>query len=127
MSKAANIYWDDSRGDWPTAKRSTTTRTRRTKSAGATRRTAPWWLSFLIVISIFVMLGVSINFRAFSEMKEEATQNTQLATQIQNLMDENLALQEEIHTLKSDPNAIQREAKRIGIGLRQEKVPVPAN
>ena len=73
------------------------------------------------------MLGVSINFRAFSEMKEEATQNTQLASQIQNLMDENLALQEEIHTLKSDPNAIQREAKRIGIGLRQEKVPVPAN
>ncbi|HEX3100609.1 MAG TPA: hypothetical protein VHQ01_02395 [Pyrinomonadaceae bacterium] len=93
----------------------------------ASRRTAPWWLSFLIVISIFVMLGVSINFRAFSEMKEEATQNTQLATQIQNLMDENLALQEEIHTLKSDPNVIQREAKRIGIGLRQEKVPVPAN
>ena len=73
------------------------------------------------------MLGVSINFRAFSEMKEEATQNTQLAAQIQNLMDENLALQEEIHTLKSDPNAIQREARRIGIGLRQEKVPVPAN
>ena len=73
------------------------------------------------------MLGVSINFRAFTEMKEEATQNTQLASQIQNLMDENLALQEEIHMLKSDPNAIQREAKRIGIGLRQEKVPVPAN
>ena len=73
------------------------------------------------------MLGVSINFRAFSEMKEEATQNTQLASQIQNLMDENLALQEEIHTLKSDPNAIQREAKRIGMSLRQEKVPVPAN
>ena len=73
------------------------------------------------------MLGVSINFRAFTEMKEEATQNTQLASQIQNLMDENLALQEEIHTLKSDPNVIQREAKRIGIGLRQETVPVPAN
>ncbi len=127
MSTAANIYWDDSRGALATAKRSATTRPRRAKSAPASRRIAPWWLSFLIVISIFVMLGVSINFRAFSEMKEEATQNTQLAAQIQNLMDENLALQEEIHTLKSDPNAIQREAKRIGIGLRQEKVPVPAN
>ena len=79
----------------------------------------------MIVFSIFVMLGVSINFRAFTEMKEEATQNTQLASQIENLMDENLALQEEIHTLKSDPNVIQREARRIG--LRQEKVPVPAN
>ena len=73
------------------------------------------------------MLGVSINFRAFTEVKEEANQNTRLAGQIQNLMDENLALQEEIHTLKSDPNVILREAKRIGIGLRQEKVLVPAN
>ena len=127
MSKAANIYWDDSRGAFAGAKRSTTTDARRAKSATVSRRVAPWWLSFAIVISIFVMLGVSINFRAFTEMKEEATQNTQLASQIQNLMDENLALQEEIHILKSDPNVIQREAKRIGIGLRQEKVPVPAN
>ena len=127
MSKAADIYWDDSRGAFAGAKPSTTTRTRRAKSATVSRRVAPWWLSSAIVISIFVMLGVSINFRAFTEMKEEAMQNTQLASQIQNLMDENLALQEEIHTLKSDPNAIQREAKRIGIGLRQEKVPVPAN
>ena len=127
MSKAADIYWDDSRGAFAGPKPSTTTRTRRAKSATVSRRVAPWWLSSAIVISIFVMLGVSINFRAFTEMKEEAMQNTQLASQIQNLMDENLALQEEIHTLKSDPNAIQREAKRIGIGLRQEKVPVPAN
>ena len=127
MSKAADIYWDDSRGTFAGAKRSATRKARQANTAAASRRAAPWWLSFLIVISIFVMLGVSINFRAFSEMQEEATQNTQLASQIQNLMDENLALQEEIHTLKSDPNAIQREAKRIGIGLRQEKVPVPAN
>ena len=127
MSKAADIYWDDSRGAFPAAKRSATTRTRRAKPAATSRRVAPWWLSFAIVISIFVMLGVSTNFRAFTEMKEEATQNTQLASQIQNLMDENLALQEEIHTLKSDPNVIRREAKRIGMTLRQEKVPVPAN
>ena len=127
MSKAANIYWDNGNADYLASKRSTTARTRRPKAAAASRRTAPWWLSFLIVISIFVMLGVSINFHSFSEMKAEAEQNTHLANQIQNLMDENLALQEEIHTLKSDPNIIQREARRIGIGLRQEKVPVPAN
>ena len=81
----------------------------------------------MIVISIFVMLGVSINFRAFSEMREEVDKNTRLASQIQNLMDENLALQEEIHSLKSDPNVIEREARRMGIGLRQETVSVPAN
>lgn len=73
------------------------------------------------------MLVVSINFRAFKEMSEEVNQNTRLSGQIQNLQDENLALQEEIHALKTDPRVIEREAKRIGIGLRQEKVPVPAN
>ena len=95
-------------------------RKRRATAAKATRRTAPWWLSCLIVTSIFGMLLVSINFRAFSEMREEVDQNTHLAGQIQNLMDENLALQEEIHTLKTDPRAIQREAKRIGITLQQK-------
>ena len=85
---------------------------------------APWWLSFLILTSIFVMLCVSINFRAFSEIRAEVDQNTRLAGHIQNLMDENLALQEEIHTLKTDPRAVAREARRIGIDL---KVPVPTN
>lgn len=73
------------------------------------------------------MLLVSINFRAFSEMTEEVDQHARLAGQIENLRDENLALQEEIHTLKTDPAVIQREARRIGIALREEKVPVPTN
>ncbi len=60
-------------------------------------------------------------------MREELNKNTYLAGQIQNLMDENLALQEEIHSLKTDPRVIEREAKKIGIDLRLEKVPVPAN
>ena len=68
------------------------------------------------------MLCVSINFRAFTEMQEEAGQNTRLATQIQSLTDENLALQEEIHTLKTNPEIIQREAKRIGVDLRSATV-----
>lgn len=64
------------------------------------------------------MLAVSINFRAFTEMQAEAMQNARLASQIENLMDENLALQEEIHSLKTDPARIEREAKRIGIDMR---------
>jgi cell division protein FtsB len=73
------------------------------------------------------MLCVSINYRAFVEMREEVDMNGRLSSQIQNLMDENLALQEEIHTLKTDPKAIVREAKRVGIDLQQQRVPVPAN
>lgn len=73
------------------------------------------------------MLCISINFRAFSAVREEAGENVQLSNQIQSLMDENLALQEEIHLLKTDPRMIEREARRLGIPVNSEKVPVPAN
>lgn len=73
------------------------------------------------------MLCVSINFRAFTEASQETDQNAVLSGQIQNLMDENLALQEEIHALKTDPAVIGREARRIGVSIQAEKVPVPAN
>ena len=123
MNKAANIYWDD-QAEYISARRSRSAKKVRRKAADKTARRTPWWLSFLIVASMFAMLCVSINFRAFSEVKEEIDQNAQLTGHIQNLLDENLALQEEIHTLKTDPRIIQREAKRIGIDV---KVPVPTN
>ena len=118
MNKAGNIYWDSATAEWPTAKRSSRVRRRPAKAAENEQRTGPWWLSFVIVTSIFVMLCISINYRAFSAAQEESDKNARLAVQIQSLTDENLALQEEIHTLKTDPRAIKREAKRIGIALR---------
>lgn len=123
MSKAANIYWDSGTGT--SAGR---TRTRRRAAAKAReRRAAPWWISFTIVTSIFVMLTVSINYRSLTNARDEADKNERLGVQLQSLKDENLALQEEIHTLKTDPRVIEREARRIGLDLRQiEKVPVPA-
>ncbi|MFN2502175.1 MAG: septum formation initiator family protein [Pyrinomonadaceae bacterium] len=92
-----------------------------------TSRSAPWWLSMMFLSTVFVMLCVSVNFRAYSEMNEEAGKNTRLASQIESLMDENLVLQEEIHTLKTDPQVIRREARRLGVYLQTEKVPMPTN
>ncbi len=60
-------------------------------------------------------------------MQAEVDQNSRLTVEIQNLMDENLTLQDEIHMLKTNPVVIQREARKIGVDLRQEKFPVPAN
>jgi cell division protein FtsB len=116
LSKAANIYWDspDIRERRQTERR-TNIRRRTAKAAPAPRRAVPWWCQFAIAVSIFLMLGVAINYRAFTEMRQEAGQNGKLASQIENLMDENLALQEEIHSLKTDPTRIQMEAKRIGV------------
>jgi cell division protein FtsB len=120
LSKAANTYWDN-RTVRPRRK------TRTTKERKAERRVIPFWASFGIAVLLFGMIAVSINLRVFREMREEASENTKLASQIENLMDENLALQEEIHTLKTDPDAIARQAKRIGIDIKGEKVSVPAN
>jgi cell division protein FtsB len=117
LNKAANTYWDSPHGSTSTARRPKATRRPRV-AAKSRSRTAPPWLSAIIVVSIFVMLCISINYRAFTNMRQEVDQNQRLAAQIQSLTDENIALQEEIHTLKSDPRAIEREAKKIGIDLK---------
>jgi hypothetical protein len=119
LNKAENIYWTN-------ARTSTTPRrtTRRKKAVPATRGRSPYWLSLMIVGAIFSMLCISINLKAFSSMRSETEQNTRLSVEIQNLIDENLVLQEEIHLLKTDPKVIQREAEKIGVTLAQEKFPV---
>jgi cell division protein FtsB len=112
---AASIYWDNPQR----TQKATRTRRRRatTQKAIEARRTTPWWLSVVIFTAIFGMLLVSINYRAFTEMRTEATQNVHLQTRVQSLMDENLQLQEEIHTLRTDPTRIQTEARRLGMDL----------
>lgn len=124
MSKAANIYWDERdtsgtrRGRRKVTRRAAPNARTRGRAKVKPRRRTPFWLSALILTSMFAMLVISINLRTFREAREEAEQHDQLGQRIQNLMDENLALQEEIHTLKSDPRAIEREAKRLGMELK---------
>ncbi len=127
MSKGANIYWDSGNGV-PTGSRPMRRRRRPDTARAHKSHVAPWWISFTIVTSIFVMLTVSINYRALTEAQTEADKNERLGMQLQSLKDENLALQEEIHTLKTDPRVIEREAKRMGLDLRQDAiVSVPTN
>jgi cell division protein FtsL len=87
----------------------------------------PQWVGFTIIVSITFMLALVINFRAYSAMNREAVQHDSLNQQIENLKDENLALQDEIHSIKSDSRTIEREARKIGLGRSDEKVPLPAN
>lgn len=81
------------------------------------QRKAPLWAAFVIVIGMTLMLGLTINYRAYSTMKVEVVENEQLSTKIQNLTDENLQLQDDINNLKTDPKVIEREAKKLGIPL----------
>jgi cell division protein FtsB len=73
------------------------------------------------------VLCLTINYRAFTELREGVNENKGLTEQIQNLTDENLALQDEIHNLKTDPKTIEREAKKLGLARSTEKSLVPAN
>lgn len=68
---------------------------------------------------------MTINFRAYSEMSHEMSQNATLTQQVETLTNENLLLQEDIHGLKSDARAIEREARKIGLGRPNEKILVP--
>ena len=87
---------------------------------------APRFAALVIAASIAFMLCLSINYRAFCEMSREVDENQNLSGQVQDLTNENLALQEEIHNLKNDSESIRREARRLGIIGGNEQSPVSA-
>jgi cell division protein FtsB len=86
----------------------------------------PGWMTAAVAISITLMICLTVNFRAFSEYREETDQNKTLNAEIEKRSSENLSLQEEIHYLKSDSKTIEREARKFGLMRSKEKVPVPA-
>ncbi len=59
-------------------------------------------------------------------MSREVDEHQNLSGQVQDLTNENLALQEEIHNLKNDSESIRREARRLGIIGGNEQSPVSA-
>ncbi len=118
MSKAGNTYW---------GKTKTTTYkkvARKSKSKGSM---TPPWLGLVVVLSVFAMLCIVINLRAFHDRNAEAVEKQKLTTEIENASRENLDLKEEIRNLKSDSGTIEREARRIGMSRPNEKVLVPTN
>ena len=87
----------------------------------------PKWLPAVAAISITVMVCLTVNFRAFSELREETDQQKTLSAEIEKKTSENLALQEEIHYLKNDSSTVEREARKFGLRRPKNKVPVPVN
>ncbi len=73
------------------------------------------------------MICLAINFRAFSEMREQSSEFSELNSEIEKLTTNNLVLQEEIQNLKNDENTIAREARKIGMSRSNEKVLVPTD
>jgi cell division protein FtsB len=92
----------------------------------ATKVTTPRWAAVAAIASVTLMLCLTINYRAYTEMSREIDEHRSLSTQIDNLTSENLALQEDIHNLKSDSQSIEREARRMGLRRSNDKDPVSA-
>ncbi len=120
MNKVVTTYWDNNSLVLMPAKT-------RAKSAERTDATTPQWFVFAIITSITFMLCLAINLRAFSEMNAEMQQNQVLSVQLEQLSNENLLMQEEIHNLKTDSRTIEREARKIGMSRPNEKILVPVN
>ena len=121
MSKVVATYWDNSQTVW------TKPHTVRMPQTTRAKTVTPQWVVFAVIASVTCLLCLTINFRAFSEMRQEVSQHETLTIQAEILTTENLSLQEEIHSLKSDSRAIEREARKIGMSRPNEKVLVPTN
>lgn len=104
MNKVANIYWNNPQP--------ISTRNRAKKNA---KSTTPQWFVFTVVASLTFMLCLAINLRAFSEMSQETEQFEQLNFDINRLNNENMLIQQDINSLKTDKDAIEREARKIGL------------
>ncbi len=127
MSRVASTYWVNSQ---QSPKRATVSRSKgRAAIDDAKQNRTSTWVAALVLLSISFMLALTVNYRSFANLRDEATANQELETQIQNKTQENLGLQEEIHYLKTDAAAVEREAKKFGYlrpAAEKEKVLTPA-
>ena len=123
---ADNTYWTNRKATSPKGPTAIKRRTRpgTDKKNGTT---TPQWWAFGIAGSLTLMLCLTINFRAFSELSKESVENSALENNIQTMTSENLALQEQIHYLKNDPATVEREARKFGLRRPKQQVPVPTN
>lgn len=124
---ADNTYWTNRRG---TSSRSGHPAAVRRAPSGAKKArdiTKQQWWAFGVAGALTLMLCLTINFRAFSELSQESAKKSSLENQIQTTTSENLALQEQIHYLKNDPGTVERESRKFGLQRPKNKAPVPTN
>jgi len=86
------------------------------------KRVLPGWLPVAASVTLVLMLVLTVNYRAFSELKKESKVFEELNDKVQQATTENLSMQEEIYYLKSDPKTIEREARKYGLARPKEQV-----
>ena len=82
----------------------------------------PSWIPVAAVAGLVLLLVLTVNYRAYSELRRETQTFDELNERVQQATTENLSMQEEIYYLKSDPKTIEREARKYGLARREEQV-----
>jgi septal ring factor EnvC (AmiA/AmiB activator) len=75
----------------------------------------PRWFPVAIVLCLFTLLCLTINYRALADLSRESKENETLNSQIKEAMIENVSLQEEIHYLRNDASTIEKQVKKFGL------------
>jgi cell division protein FtsB len=78
------------------------------------KRIVPTWVPVMSALTLVTMLVLTINYRAYSELSKESRQFEELNIKAEHAKSENLAMQEEIQYLKTDPKTIESEARKFG-------------
>ncbi len=85
------------------------------------------WIGMGLPVLLSAMVCLSVNYSAFSEWNKEVAEHESLETQVQSVIADNLAIQEQIHYLKHDPATIEREVKKFGLQRPSSEVSVQAD
>lgn len=86
------------------------------------RRVLPRWVPVAASLTLVLTITATVNVRSYIDLANEQKDNEQLNQRVQEMNDENLGLQEEIHYLKNDTDTIEREAKKYGLVRPQNKL-----
>jgi Septum formation initiator len=128
LSKVATTYWDNSKAVLMPERAARTKPQARTRSKALKReKTSSHWLVFTVIVALSSMICLTVNLRAYSELREEIEQHRLLNAEVDQLTNENLALQKEIQSIKTDSATIEQEARKLGMSRPNEKILVPAN
>jgi hypothetical protein len=91
------------------------------------KRVLPSWIPIASAVTLVLMLILTVNYRAYSELRKESQIFEELNNKVQQATTDNLSMQEEIYYLNSDPNTIEREARKYGLAKPKEQVSQAGN
>ncbi len=79
------------------------------------KRIVPMWVPVMTALTLITMLVLTINYRAYTELVNETREFEELKSKVEHAKSDNLAMQEQIQYLKTDPKTIESEARKFGL------------